>query len=97
MSWFDSSGFSSFAKTALSQAQKSIDRVLDIEQDETNSAASKSSGNFILSYLFDKFAYTLYTVVGALKLGPNAILDWGSERLRTCMMIILRYIITFGR
>ena len=44
MSWFDPSGFSSFAKTALSQAQKSIDRVLDIEQDETNSAASKSSG-----------------------------------------------------
>ena len=75
MSWFDTSGFSSYAKTALSQAQKSIDRVLDIEQDETNSAASKSSGNFILSYLFDNFAYTLFTVVGALKLGPDAILD----------------------
>ena len=48
MSWFDTSGFSSYAKTALSQAQKSIDRVLDIEQDETNSAASKSSGNLSL-------------------------------------------------
>ncbi len=30
MSWFDSSF--GFAKTALSQAQKSIDRVLDIEE-----------------------------------------------------------------
>ena len=33
MSWFDTSNFTSLAKTALSQAQKSIDKVLDIEQD----------------------------------------------------------------
>lgn len=32
MSWFDSSF--SFAKTALSQAQKSIDKVLDIKDGE---------------------------------------------------------------
>ena len=46
MSWFDTSGFSSFAKTAFSQAQnlqKSIDRVLDIK-DETSDAAPSSSG-----------------------------------------------------
>jgi hypothetical protein len=32
MSWFDSSF--SFAKTALTQAQKSLDKVLDIKEDE---------------------------------------------------------------
>lgn len=35
MSWFNASQLSSFAKQALSQAQKSIDRVLDIKEDET--------------------------------------------------------------
>lgn len=34
MSWFNASHLSSFAKQALSQAQKSIDRVLDIQEDE---------------------------------------------------------------
>ena len=32
MSWFDSSF--SFAKTALTQAQKSLDKVLDIKEDQ---------------------------------------------------------------
>ncbi|XP_018410933.1 PREDICTED: TATA element modulatory factor isoform X1 [Nanorana parkeri] len=35
MSWFNASHLSTFAKQALSQAQKSIDRVLDIKEDET--------------------------------------------------------------
>lgn len=34
MSWFNASQLSSFAKQALSQAQKSIDRVLDIQAEE---------------------------------------------------------------
>ncbi|KAM4651597.1 TATA element modulatory factor [Discoglossus pictus] len=34
MSWFNASQLSSFAKQALSQAQKSIDRVLDIKEEE---------------------------------------------------------------
>ncbi len=38
MSWFDSSF--SFAKTALSQAQKSIDKVLDIKDGEKSSQAA---------------------------------------------------------
>ncbi|XP_072136638.1 TATA element modulatory factor isoform X1 [Mobula birostris] len=37
MSWFNASHLSSFAKQALSQAQKSIDRVLDIQEDEGGS------------------------------------------------------------
>ncbi|XP_067854980.1 TATA element modulatory factor isoform X2 [Heptranchias perlo] len=39
MSWFNASQLSSFAKQALSQAQKSIDRVLDIQEDEGGSWA----------------------------------------------------------
>ncbi|XP_051874383.1 TATA element modulatory factor [Pristis pectinata] len=39
MSWFNASHLSSFAKQALSQAQKSIDRVLDIQEDEGGSWA----------------------------------------------------------
>ncbi|KAM4722207.1 TATA element modulatory factor isoform 2-T2 [Rhinophrynus dorsalis] len=35
MSWFNAAHLSTFAKQALSQAQKSIDRVLDIKEDET--------------------------------------------------------------
>lgn len=42
MSWFDSSF--SFAKTALSQAQKSIDKVLDIKEDHDTSKAAPNSG-----------------------------------------------------
>ncbi|XP_035695818.1 TATA element modulatory factor-like [Branchiostoma floridae] len=36
MSWFESSSFSSLAKTALNSAQKSIDRVLDIQDEGGN-------------------------------------------------------------
>lgn len=34
MSWFNASQLSSFAKQALSSAQKSIDRVLDIKEED---------------------------------------------------------------
>lgn len=34
MSWFNASHLSSFAKQALSSAQKSIDRVLDIKEED---------------------------------------------------------------
>lgn len=34
MSWFNASQLSSFAKQALSTAQKSIDRVLDIQEED---------------------------------------------------------------
>ncbi|XP_065066037.1 TATA element modulatory factor-like [Rhopilema esculentum] len=35
MSWFNTSGFSNLAKSAISQAQKSIDKVLDIKDEDT--------------------------------------------------------------
>lgn len=62
MSWFDPSSFSSFAKTALSQAQnlqKSIDKVLDIT-DETGDTASKSSGKHILAFLLHILDYLFH-------------------------------------
>lgn len=34
MSWFNTSHLSSFAKQALTSAQKSIDRVLDIKEED---------------------------------------------------------------
>lgn len=37
MSWFEASAFSSLAKTALVNAQKSIDRVLDIQEEDDHS------------------------------------------------------------
>lgn len=52
MSWFDTTSFSSFAKTALSQAhnlQKSIDRVLDIEDDKKDAVSKLSSGKLTIS------------------------------------------------
>lgn len=43
MSWFDTSGLASLAKTALKEAQKTIDKALDIKEDElTESTASDS-------------------------------------------------------
>ncbi|XP_070580788.1 TATA element modulatory factor-like isoform X11 [Ptychodera flava] len=40
MSWFDSAGLTNFAKSALTNAQKSIDKVLDIQEDEDPSPSS---------------------------------------------------------
>lgn len=61
MSWFDTSSFSSFAKTALTQAQnlqKSIDRVLDIEDDA--SSASNSSGKLVTIFMVLNCVNLLY-------------------------------------
>lgn len=47
MSWFDATGFASLAKTALKEAQKTIDKALDIKEDEDdkNSSDLKSSSS----------------------------------------------------
>lgn len=47
MSWFDATGFASLAKTALKEAQKTIDKALDIKEDEDDGSASdlKSSSS----------------------------------------------------
>ncbi|XP_023294827.2 TATA element modulatory factor [Lucilia cuprina] len=42
MSWFDTKSFASLAKTALKEAQKKIDKVLDIQEDELDGSISAS-------------------------------------------------------
>ena len=42
MSWFDTFSFSKYAKTALKQAQKNIDKVLDIKDSEEQINANHS-------------------------------------------------------
>nr|CAD7452210.1 unnamed protein product [Timema tahoe] len=44
MSWFDATGFANLAKSALKEAQKTIDKALDIK-DEENASAIKSKNN----------------------------------------------------
>lgn len=39
MSWFDATGIASLAKTALKEAQKTIDKALDITEDEDGNGA----------------------------------------------------------
>ena len=45
--WFDSKNISGFAKTALSQAQKRIDQVLDIKEEDILNSAQQSNRNSI--------------------------------------------------
>lgn len=47
MSWFDATGIASLAKTALKEAQKTIDKALDIKEDEEHdgTASVKSSSS----------------------------------------------------
>lgn len=45
MSWFDTSEFANLAKNVLKEAQKTIDKALDIKEDEAD--ASQSSGKYI--------------------------------------------------
>lgn len=43
MSWFDATGFANLAKTALKEAQKTIDKALDInEEDIENKSQGRS-------------------------------------------------------
>jgi len=58
MSWFDSSF--SFARTALSQAQKSIDKVLDIREEKESSQVEPEAGGWCeLGLLCSRSAYSL--------------------------------------
>lgn len=59
MSWF-----SDFAKTALNEAQKRIDKVLDIEEDETTKNESSNSKLFRLFF----FLLVLLNVLDLSKL-----------------------------
>ncbi len=45
MSWFQSTGLSSFAKTALKEAQKTIDKALDIKEEEDGAASNRTGAS----------------------------------------------------
>lgn len=45
MSWFDATGIASLAKTALKEAQKTIDKALDIKDDEDDGNVSVKSSS----------------------------------------------------
>lgn len=50
MSWFDTSNIVSLAKSTLKEAQKTIDKALDITEDDAeDKALKKSSGRFYAS------------------------------------------------
>ena len=42
MSWFDATGLTSLAKSALKEAQRTIDKALDIEENEENILSSST-------------------------------------------------------
>ena len=44
-SWFDAKHISSFAKTALNEAQKTLDKALDIKEDEGRDVADEGAAN----------------------------------------------------
>ncbi|XP_043280220.1 TATA element modulatory factor [Venturia canescens] len=53
MSWFDTSGIANLAKSALKEAQKTIDKALDIKEDENRSSQTpkdESSNNFFATW-----------------------------------------------
>lgn len=55
MSWFDASGFASLAKSALKEAQKTIDKALDITEED----ASKAHNGELFFFLFMIFFFFL--------------------------------------
>ncbi|KAF7989795.1 hypothetical protein HCN44_008469 [Aphidius gifuensis] len=52
MSWFDASGFASLAKSALKEAQKTIDKALDIKEEEQKATENRmiDETNFFASF-----------------------------------------------
>jgi TATA element modulatory factor len=52
MSWFDTTGIASLAKNALKEAQKTIDKALDINDDTANRAKGPAKGGTFLMLIF---------------------------------------------
>lgn len=63
MSWFNTSGFATLAKSALSQAQKTIDKALDIKEDHVENVDNKSKSSISGMYKQLFFGTTLLTFI----------------------------------
>lgn len=72
MSWFDATGFASLAKTALKEAQKTIDKALDIKDDEEgNGGEAKLKSSTSVSELGEKAAEAVPTTEGDIDGGKG--------------------------
>lgn len=75
MSWFDATGFANLAKSALKEAQKTIDKALDIKDEESQSKTSSpmssqdDADNFFASW-------------GLKSSGEKEIADMSNERVK---------------
>jgi len=75
MSWFDATGFANLAKSALKEAQKTIDKALDIKDEESQSKTSSpispqdDTDNFFASW-------------GVKSSGEKEIADMSNERVK---------------
>lgn len=75
MSWFDATGFANLAKSALKEAQKTIDKALDIKDEESQSKTSSpispqdDTDNFFASW-------------GLKSSGEKEIPDMSNERVK---------------
>ncbi len=63
MSWFDTAGIASFAKSALNTAQKTIDKALDIQEEKEikNDNTSKLPGLF--DFFFSYYSYFITAII----------------------------------
>lgn len=49
MSWFDATGFANLAKTALKEAQKTIDKALDINEEDIENKSQRSCEYYLVT------------------------------------------------
>lgn len=83
MSWFDATGIASLAKTALKEAQKTIDKALDIKEDDEKSTAeheatlvgSNQNETTIKKSMKQSISNPILSTVGSAAVANNI---WGS-------------------
>ncbi|XP_011302533.1 TATA element modulatory factor [Fopius arisanus] len=80
MSWFDASGFASLAKSALKEAQKTIDKALDIKEEEQRvaEAAVIDESNFFSAWGIKSDTEVSSNVEPATTSGKPDSSIWGS-------------------
>jgi hypothetical protein len=79
MSWFDATGFANLAKSALKEAQKTIDKALDIKDEESSSVIqSKTTSPISPQDDTDNF----FASWGLKSSGEKEIADMSNERVK---------------
>lgn len=57
MSWFDATGFANLAKTALKEAQKTIDKALDINEEDIENKSQRSCEYYLVTKTMDRMVF----------------------------------------